>query len=202
MAFADVMQLVADLSQGQADVTTCTGYYTDIVTEIGLTPSPTCVTVEYVPVTAPQAVFPLPANVINLLALAVDDRELPRATIGELWQYLPSWQDRVGSPIVWTAEDTLSKRVFQVVPALGSAGQPLGGLTPFDPNPAPGNITLVGSVTVVDVHPEEELWVALEILAREFSRDSDHEDPNTAQLCRSLASLFRTLVTRDVMESG
>jgi hypothetical protein len=52
----------------------------------------------------------------------------------------------------------------------------------------------VFTATADDVPAIDELWIALDVLAREFSRESDHRDATFSKTCMQLAALFRTFV--------
>jgi hypothetical protein len=194
---ADVLQLVADLSQGQADLVVCGHYYDDLVTEMGLSAIPTCITATYLQSLSHVEEYFLPAGVIEVLAVGFNDRELPRSTIGEQWQFAPDSQTLLGDPVTWLAEDTIDRLRVLVLPTPSTDGPPIGGGSPLGTAVADA-LTLIYSEQREDVHPEEELWMALEILGREFARDSEHTDHTTAQIAHGLAQILRHLVEADV----
>lgn len=176
MAKADVLQLVTDISDGLADATLDDTYYADVVLEMAASPDTTLIGMATSFITPPaDGVYTVPTtDATYLLEVLFDGMELMRATVAEATMYDPDYVRHSGTPLSWIEEheDFLKVRLV-----------PRPALAPVD------GVTFIYGEARTDVHADEELAVALEVLAREMSRDSDHTDKTFAQAARSLSTL-------------
>lgn len=188
MSRNSVLSLVNDLSRGLADQGICGHYYDDIVHEIGQRPIFTRATL--VAVDGATATFALPDTAIRLLYVLYDDRILAPASLRELEAVNPHWRDERGTPIAYVTERE-NARSFRLYPVPDVASKSFIFLTglPFGRD--------YPELAVVIVHTEDrelpdwlDLPVALDILGREFGRESDHRDPAFAEMCGQLAVLM------------
>lgn len=189
MAMSDVLQLVTDLSDGLNDSTACTNYYSDVVYLMGLDPGGTLVNASTIDpvVLVPQTT--LPASSITTLAVLYDVKHLSKTGRKGAQAWDTHWFTTLGQPFAWLDEDqnrhTITEIPIPVTP-------PTVGL-PRDPsisNPGQNGLTVIYTETRTNAHGDEELAMALEIMAREFSRDSDHTDHTSAQTCRTLSGVL------------
>lgn len=202
MPFADVQALIADIAgtrsdanAGLADVTRTDAYYTDIVREQGLLHSEGPCDAAFVAVTAGDADYTQPAAAIRALMLLHDDRQLRPTLRRALEAGDRDWRARTGRPQAFTLQDEDS-HVHRIVPIPAQSSSTIGASTPFSgPFPASA-LTFIYTDNATDVLPWDELWTALEVLGREFGRESDHYDATFAKTALQLASVLRTLVGR------
>jgi hypothetical protein len=203
MPQADVIQLVTDFTDGFADTQAATNFYGDVVQEVGQDPDATIVNIiafggiagqpDYDPSTVPINTV-LITDIVNPLALIYDGVHLAKTHVFEATYYDEFFRVTKGFPRAWMEEDA-NRRAFSVVPVpdiSGSTGSPYDptGVTPLHER----DFVLIYSQTRTDVHLEEELPLALEVAARELSRDSDHTDRTFAEVSRTLAGIFYKMV--------
>lgn len=180
MSKASVLDLVQALSGERADRATCERFYDETLLELGQ--APILVTATIVRTgpglsSDPDASYELPENAITALQYYYDDTVLNPATELELRAWNGDWRGLKGQPLVYVAEDVGSRR-FRLVPQPDMETAPYIFITgePFD--------TAYPEYGVVVFHTDKrdnlpywlELPVAHMVLAREFARDSDHQD--------------------------
>jgi len=170
-------------------------YYDDIVRELGARPVFTRATLRAV--SANSGTVTLPAEAIEVFYVFYDDRLLPPATLRQLEAVDPQWRDRRGTPQAYTMEqeDDRTLRLFPV-PDISSKAQSFAFGEPFGRDFPEAGVTLV--------HTEDrelpdylDLPAALEILAREMARESDHRDLEFAGLARQLADVTMLMALGD-----
>lgn len=192
MSRADVLQRVQDLSVGQADPTVSGRYLDEVILELGQAPilvNATLIAVGPGLGTPPDDSYLLPLTAVLPLQFFFDDSILPELSLGELLQWDQDWRARTGRPIgVYRMDPGL--RRFRLVPlpdAPSSSsfmflfGAPFGADFPDS----------VAAVLHTETRQDVPLWLepslAWFILAREFSRESDHTNPMFASHCAQLA---------------
>lgn len=186
MAKADVLALAQDIGKF-GDPISLEDYYDEIVRELGLLEL--LVDPVSIGITSEIAVYQMPIAVIRTLELISErfgtldrvDRVTLRAVHGT------GWTKRVGTPVTFTQE-LESDNAFRLVPI---------------PDQAESLVGLV-SATRDDVPYWLELPIALEIVFREYTRESNFQDVAFAQAAGQLAQLFFSLVGifRDVRGVG
>jgi hypothetical protein len=191
MAKADVLALVNLLSTGLRDSTAADDYYDRIVFEHGLQRE-SLTGAAYVLGVADQLTYSLPTSAIRVLGIFYDSIWLYREDKRGVERFDPYWRQLPGEPRVFLKDNT-DQRQFDVVPRPTRGGTTIGADTPLTADLA-DNLAVVYTANTADVQPWEELAVAAEILAREFGRDSDHQDLTSAKTWRSLADLLLGLV--------
>ena len=191
MAKADVLSLVDRLSTGLRDSTVADNYYDRIVFEHGL--SRTSLTnAAYVAGAADTLSYTLPTTAIRILGIFYDDVWIYLEDMRGLEMFDPQWRSRPGEPRVYTY-DMEDQNVVDLVPVPRRAGGTIGADTPFTAFPR-DNLTMVFTANLADVQPWEELATACEILAREFARDSNHQDQTAAKAWRGVADILFTVL--------
>jgi len=198
MAKADVLTLL-DLFAGTrsdtaalATSTTVSAYYDDVIAEHGLLREG-LMTAEFVAVTAGDATYAFPADAVRVLAWIYDAVELRPTTRRSLEAYDEAWRSRPGDPRAYTTQDE-DARTVRVVPVPAVTGDAIGVATPFVDIFPNGNLAAIYTSGAED-HPQwDELWITLDVLGREFSRDSDHVDLEFATAAMQLATVVRILV--------
>lgn len=203
MPQADVLTLVDDLaglrSDGAALAETAarSRYYADVVYEAGLMRERVC-NAAFVATTQGTAEYTQPASAIRALMVLYDTQQLRPSGRRALESYDTDWRSNRGRPLSFAPFDE-DIHVYRLVPVPAASSVVIGGTTPFDaaiggvafPTDA---LTFIYTDNATDVLAWDELWVALEVLGREFGRESDHFDLLFSTTARQIASLLRALV--------
>lgn len=191
MSKATVTGLVTSLSISLADSTTASDYYDRIVVEHGVKRT-SLTDAAYVAGVADTAAYTLPSDAIRLLGTCYDDTWLFREDKRGVERTDPDWRTHAGQPR-FVIKDDLTVRQFYAIPAPTVSGDSVGVNTPFTAF-VRNNLTVVYTDNTADVQPYEELAVAVDILAREFARESDHQDTTAAQTWRQFATFLLAMV--------
>ncbi len=204
MAKADVLALVDLLagtrsdSESLATATTRSAYYDEAVSEHGLIREG-AMDAEFVAVTNGTATYTFPTDAVRVLAWIFDATTLRPTNRRALEAYDSEWRTRRGTPQSFTMQDE-DARTVRLVPVPDAAGQAISTSTPFADVFPDGNLTAIYT-DGGDDHPVwDELWLALDVLSREFARDSDHIDTEFATAAGQLATVVRILVGYPVPE--
>lgn len=195
MAYADVAALVSLLSNGQADTTLLPLFYNDVMNQLG----PQDWHTNAVPVTFAEntSTVNLPSTLLDLLQLVYDDTVLSELSYRELEALNPGWRNVKGTPRAYTteAETVKTVEVFPVPtqtspPIIPVHGQPTGQ------DYAPGNgIVFMAEYRTAEL-PYITLPFALKVLAREYVRESDHQDVAYATLCDNFATMLLEMLRK------
>ena len=197
MPKADVLTLVSTLSDSVADTTQITNYYNDVVFEMaqGVFPGPSLTGAAFVEVVAGTANYAFPVDAVRVLLLNYDTTDLPKEGERGATLFNKDWRADQGRPAAFIVTDE-NRRTVSLVPVPDTDGQAVGVLTPFSATFPAENLTFIYTEERDDVHLDEELPLALEILAREFARDSNHHDAQASDFAKKLAGLLFGLVHR------
>jgi hypothetical protein len=181
MSQATVLALVSLLSNNIADPAVTPGLYSDVVFDWGSQPILTNGTL--ISLTAKAEEFQLPPQVLNVLLIIWDERELGKLTLREVEALNPSWRNKIGTPnsFIEQAETAKTLALYPTpfmpsAPNLVVTGQPFGQDFPLY------SVVLLNTETRQDVPVYLELPLALLIIEREFIRESDHKDADFAQI--------------------
>lgn len=187
MSQADVLNLVAELSNGQADATLAMGFYTDAINE--LADRHFLTTTDLADFTEGGTELALPTVLRDLLGVVYNDAQIDEMTLRQLEHVDPRWRDRLGKPRGWTRETETAKTIalFPTPDVDASpyvSGPPLGtGYPKF-------NGVLFYSGFRDPVPQQLELVIAFWILAREYSRESDHQNAEWAAFAENMTALL------------
>jgi hypothetical protein len=198
MSKADVLQLVADLSRGLADQSAAGYFYDDVV--LDLSKSTVLTEATLISATSGTAAYTAPAEAVDTLGVFWDDNQLSKTPLRDLETVNPNWRDASGVPRAYVTEAVSDLSfILYPTPEVSSKdfiflfGSPLGLDFPSY------SIGVVHTVAPQDVPTYLEMVVALEIMAREFARESDHRDLETAKICKRLADLYMAvMLTKNV----
>jgi len=169
-------------------------YYYEIIDELGNREVIT--TAELVEVDADESTYTIPVQAVMLLGAFYNDRFLNEASIQELESFFGlGWRNKKGAPVAFTREQE-SKRDFRLFPAPTEPnndfsfvhGLPLGIDYPLN------SIVVIATETRDDLPQWLELPIVFEILAREYARESDHQDMAFAAICKGAAQMFFEMV--------
>lgn len=176
MAKADVLTLVDDLSLGQANATEAAIFYDEIIRELGFVEVLTGT--ETITVHAGTNSYSLASDTIRALEFYNTAGFLTKSVYSGLGSIFgSSWRTRTGSPLAVTVEDE-NNNSFSLVPS---------------PN-YDDTLTVIRTETRTDVPVWLELPIALEILSREFLRESDHQDIEFSSLSKQIATISFNMV--------
>lgn len=195
MAKTDVLALIQLLAADQADAGAIANYYDDEIRRVALGPGWVTETSMLTAVVG-TAVYTPPTSAARQLALFYDDRVLSLENPNTIpAAHGVSWRSKIGPPDSYLLEHE-SSRDFRVVPApdMATEDRPevFGEL--FGRDYPAGTIALIHTDQKQDVPVWMETLLALRVLAREFSRTSDHRDDDFAALCSRLADLVFLMV--------
>lgn len=197
MAKADVLALVSMLSDSTSSSTQVSNYYNDVVFEMadGVFPGPSLTNASFVAVVEGTANYTYPAALVRLIAVLYDARDLVRESQRGAELFNRDWRGDFARPVAYVLNDE-DLRTLSLIPVPDTSGQTIGVLTPFSATFPAENLTFIFTEERDDVHLDEELPLALEILGREWSRDSDHHDAQAAEIAKKLSGLLFGLVNR------
>lgn len=190
----DVLTLAQDLSLQQGDPATASALYDEAV--LALHGRPLLVGMTFLEHDAENSVYDVPDAALELLAVFYDDRQLSSMTRQAIESIQPDWRDRRGPPRAFVTE-TEGDRRFRLWPVPDTASTPESFVfgEPFGRD-YPGYILVVLATEARrDVPAWLELPLALEVLGREFARESNHRDPVFAGACAELAVLLLEAVS-------
>ena len=194
MSKADVLQLVQDLATNQADATAIDRFYVDVIKDLGQ--REWLVQASLVAVTAGTAEYEPPTGTVHILQVYYDNRALAYTDLLQIEALNPQWRDDRGTPVAFVVETKDGKK-FDLFPkpTVNSKdfvfvfGEPLG--LDFSEYA----VMVVHTETREDLPLWLEMPVAFEILKREFSHESDHQDLEFAKVCGELSALMFNLVS-------
>ena len=173
MSKATVLTLVTTLSLGQDDAAETAIFYDEIVREIGFLEVLTGT--ETIAVSAGTAVYNVAPDTIRSIEFhSQNSGFLTKADgkgLGSLFG--ADWRNRTGTPI-GVSMDYEDDDSFRLVPS---------------PN-TDDTLTLIRTERRDDVPTWLELPIVFEILSREFSRESDHQDVELSSASRAISNLL------------
>lgn len=176
MAKADVLQLVTDLGVTTVDQTEIGIFYDEVVRELGFNEILTGT--ELVPVKAGNPEYILVEDTMRALEFHANGGRLDPIDITSLQSVFGvGWRTRTGTPLGYTQEEE-NEKTFRLVPS------------PTQDD----TITVIRTEARTDVPVWLELPIALDVLGREYQRESDHQDVAFAQIARQLSLLLFKLV--------
>jgi hypothetical protein len=193
MSRVDTLALCQDLCTNQADATSITKFYDEIVSDLGH--GNWLIVAELISTTAGTFEYNPPDTIVDFKGAFYDDRWLYRENLRALEALNPHWRDERGTPRAYVIEDE-SNHKFKLYPTpdrdskdfIFMFGSPLGLDFP----------TYAVLVLMTELREDLPKWlempVAFEILAREFARESDHTDQQFAEACRAISGLLLKMV--------
>lgn len=190
---AVVLAMVTTLSASQNDAAMSQRYYDEIVFD--LAKQKWFVNVEQVPVVVGQAAYSYPANVVHLMHVFFGSAQLELARLRELEYVNPQWRDEEGEAVSYVLENEAARQ-FRLYPIpdvptstpLVLFGEPLGR------DFRDGAITEMYSETRTTLPNYLDLPIALKIIEREFSRESDHQHSVFAAAAGKIGDLMLKMV--------
>lgn len=172
-SFTDCQGIVNLLSNGQADTNLFQLQYNDVVNTLG--PKRWHTTTAIVNVTEGTPLITLPASLLDLIKIIYDGKSCSLLELREVEVLNSGWRNAVGTPIAYI-EEAESAQTVELYPA------------PYTNSPPTALAIYVESRA--NVLPILTLPVALLVLQREFSRESDHTSVDFANLCGELGMML------------
>lgn len=174
-----VLALVDTLSFNLADTTVTPVLFDECIQELGHDPRAWLTAVGTQNLANTNALVTLAGslNIVRMLGLFYQDRQLRQATVGELDAFSGSWRDEVGKPVAYVVEEE-KDRIVRLYPR---PSQAVSGTITTDPP-----LSIVYTEQRTTVPDWLDLPVALLVFAREFERESNHRDIDTAAIARAL----------------
>jgi len=192
MSKASVLSLVQTLSTNQADAAACAQFYDDVVLDLARRPTGlvngTLLAAGPGHDSSPEHSYLLPITAVVPLQFIYDDAVLPETTPAELQTFDPDWRSRTRRPLVVERFDVGMRR-FRLVPQPTTPTAPTWLFmfgAPFGIDFPDSVVGVIHTETRQDLPSYFEPAVAWLILAREFSRDSNHQNMNFADRCASI----------------
>lgn len=182
---ASVQDLVAKLSNGQADMTEAQNFYDDVVGNLATYPILTNFNFLQSSAANPSGVL-LSPNAVELVTVFWNDVGRGYIQLGELsiqeaaWLY-PDIRDNVGRPVNFVRQIANQRQLLLL------------------PNPSthtPADVVALVSETRQTLPQYLHLPVALYILAKEYERESDHTDLELSAACQMLADFLMQIVVK------
>lgn len=193
MSRADVLTLAQFYANDLADNSALDRFLDDVIYEQGREPIMMAVSLDSI--VSGQGPYDYPAGAIELFDVFFDGKILSCERQETLEVLSRTWQSSTGTPIAWVKENE-EKAQYRLYPkstaATGSMSFPNG--EPFGVDLPDNALVIIHSEYRQDVLPWMEDWIALEIAAREFSRESDHQDPAIAKALADTGQLLRQMV--------
>ena len=189
MARADIIAFAQVLAAGLADEVQLDRFLDDAIRELGHSTDHLS-NLSLVTGVAAQSVYSAPAPAVRVLAVYYGQSELYAETYAGLASAAgQDWRATTGEPVSYTTIDTddRSVRLFPVPVLPGESFVPLSGL--FGAAYPDYNVFFAHTEERTEVPEYLELYLALAILAREFARDSTHQDYAFAGAAKMLASI-------------
>jgi len=205
MSNAAITTIITQLSTTATDGTVTNSFQDDVIFELsrGVYPDVLAqVGSAFIAVTAGTARYSLPtaSGARTPLALFYDTKQLLLLRKDEAWAYDEAWRNAPHNQVVGYTFDPEDRPNFALVPPPRRDGATIGGNTPTVVTAWPdANITAVYANTDLTfpgtTYDDLKLPIALEVMAREFGRDSDHEDKMMTEVCHNLAEFFFLMFT-------
>lgn len=192
-SYPNTDQTPTDNAQNDVFFELSRGMFEDVLAKAGA---------DFIAVTARTRRYTLPTTAKLPLAIFYGPRYLYQIRKDESWATDPFMQQTQADHVVGVIFDPENRTQFALVPPPSHDGRAI------NPGDTPLNFTGVfpeGNVTVLytrsdlafpgDLAPEStysdlQLPIAIEVMAREYERDSNHQDSNFAQVCHTVAKFF------------
>lgn len=172
MSKSEVLTLVSDLALGADNSTETSIIYDEVVRELGFLEVLTGT--ETISTASGTATYQVANDNVQSLEYHSSQGVLTQAEgTGLASVFGASWRNRTGTPLAVTT-DMESREVFRLVPIPDFAD----------------NLTIIRTEFRQDVPEWMEIAIAFEVLSREFSRESDHQDMVFAETCRAFAGIL------------
>lgn len=200
MSNAAITTIITSLAVVTADTTATNSFQDDVIFELSRGAYPdvlATVGASFVATTANTERYSIPtaSSARTPLMIFWDDLQLLLLRKQEAWEYSQAWRDSPRHQVVGYTFDPEDRTAFSLVPPPSRAGATIGGNTPTSVTTWPQeNITIIYATSDTafagTTYDDLKLPIALEVLAREFGRDSNHQDVAFSNYCHGMADFF------------
>lgn len=187
MSQTDVLTLVNSLSNGQADPTLAAGFYVDAINE--LADKNFLTTTALAGFTDGGTELVLPTDLRNLVGVVYNDFQVDEMSLRALEHVDYRWREREGKPRGFTTETETAKTIA-LWPTPDVDAQPYVSGPPLGSGYPQFNGVLFYSGFRDPVPQQLELIIVFWILAREYSRESDHQSADWAAFAENMVSIL------------
>jgi len=179
----NVVDLANIICGGLGSTASMNFHHQEILEDLANNLNPPLVDANTFVATSGQASWPMYSSAGRLLAVFFETRQLLPVSAAELESYDGAWRQTTGTAQgFYNGEDADDYVRFIPVPAEGGTCSWLTGVPDYSPNGSSLIPYYMG------------LYVAFEILKREFAYPSDHQDKEFSKLCGQVASVFGRLI--------
>jgi hypothetical protein len=188
-----VLNLVQQLSNGQADATVSERLYREVIFDLGR--DEWLSTFTLVPLTSAGSSVQMPVQIIKTLAMFYDDEQLGEMTLKQAQYLNDNWRDQPGVPHSYVFDGETRKN-FRLDPYPMVASKPFIFIhgSPLGQDFPAYAVAIAAIETRVNVLFQMEIAVALLVLEKEFERESDHKDDAFAQAAGQMGRIFLEMV--------
>lgn len=145
--------------------------------------------------TSGTSVYPVDDTMVGLIAVLWDDRELYEEKRRALDAYNPQWRDLVGPPTSYVLDtSSYDITVFPRPPRTADDFVPAHDMDPIGRDYPAGSLVILHTEARTDVPEFMEPLLAMQILSREFARESRHHDQTFAEAAAALAQLVKGMI--------
>lgn len=189
MSKSNVKDLVSSMSLTQNDAGTTETFYVSTMQELSMLPLFT--DVRLIEITADTSQYTIPDDVGLILEVFYDSEIVFRESLNSITLHNKNWRDIEGPPEFYVVE-TETKKTFRLVPRPQTSskdfsfilGEPLGRDFPEY------SVGLICTKILADNPDWMDLPIALKVTAKEFFKESKHQDPAFSEVCNQLADVL------------
>jgi hypothetical protein len=187
-----VLDITDALALGLADRDQCGTYYDDLIRILGQSEILTNGAAQTT--TANTRTYETPDEAVDVLAVFAGERHLQATPENALESINKDWRSETGTPRVLTLEDE-NENSFSLYPTPNTTVTPSAIFaTAFGAGFLPGQISILYTEERTDIPDWLALFVAVAVMEREFTRESDHRDIPTSSAATALAAIIKKMV--------
>lgn len=176
MTKTTIITLAQDLCYDKANAAQLGTYFDDVMEELCKLPNCPFINTYTDASVAAQGNYDFPLNAVRILAIFYKGSSLSYATVQQLEAYDIDWRNLGDDPLFYVFED-LTSRVYNLSPVPATNSDDI--------------IVVHTDNRSTDIEDWAALSIALAMLAKEFARPSDHQDPAFAEACKVGSQLLQ-----------
>lgn len=188
MSQLDVLNLVKELSNGQADPALAANFYIEAIDDLG--EEGWLTTAGLAGYAENGTELAITSSMRKLFGVIYADRQLSKMTLRQLEHVDYRWRERRGSPRGFTIETETAKTIALYPTPDVNAGLWNGMFPPLGIGYPPFEGLILYSEYRDPIPQHWELILVFKILAREYARESDHVDPNWVKFATQMAEML------------
>ena len=202
MSKTTILTLAQTLALSMADSTAIDQFYDEILQDLARTVGPLA-NVSLIQSSAfdpsqENNSYSIPIEGVSILHVWYGEKHLHPESTKAIDSINALHRDKIGEPLVFTIDET-SDKTFRVIDAPEISSEPMTfpNGAPLGVDYPPNGLAVAYTETRTDLPRQWNLPIALAILSREFSRESDHRDPAFAKACGDLSIFMLKALTRN-----